>query len=100
LQVDVLKDAVVVPAAAVQRGPQGAFIYLVKPDNTAETRRIELGETSGGRALVGKGLAEGELVVVDGADRLREGAPVAVRGGPGGGQGGQGGQGEAARGQR
>jgi multidrug efflux system membrane fusion protein len=109
MQVDMIKGAVVVPAAAVQRGPQGAFVYLVKPDNVAEMRKIELGDASGGRTVVSKGLAEGDLVVVDGADRLREGAPVAVKGpagqpGQGGnGQGGQpanAGQNGAARGQK
>lgn len=92
VQVDVLKGAVVIPTAAAQRGPQGAFVYLVKPDQTVEMRRIELGETSGGRTVVAKGLAEGDLVVVDGADRLRAGAPVAVKA--------QGGEGAPARGQR
>lgn len=96
MQVDLLKGALVVPAAAVQRGPQGTFVYVVKPDNLVEMRKVELGDASGGRTVIAKGLAEGDLVVIDGADRLREGAPVTVRG-PGGqpGQSGNAGQGEA-----
>jgi multidrug efflux system membrane fusion protein len=80
LQVDVLKGALVMPTAAVQHGLQGAFVYVVKPDKTAEMRAVELGESRGERTVAARGLAEGELVVVDGADRLRNGAPVAVRG--------------------
>jgi multidrug efflux system membrane fusion protein len=92
MQVDVLKGAVVVSAAAVQRGPQGAFVYLIKADQTVEMRKVELGETSNGRVVVAKGLDPGDLVVIDGADRLREGAPVTVKG--------QGGEAGAARGQQ
>ncbi len=78
LLVEVLRGATVVPASAIQRGPQGSFVYWVKPDQTAALRLVTIGEIQGGDALVKTGLSPGELVVVDGAGRLREGARVAL----------------------
>lgn len=67
----------VVPAAAMQRGAQGTYVYVVnKADNTASLRPVNFGTAEGERMEVTSGLAPGELVVVDGADRLREGAKV------------------------
>jgi multidrug efflux system membrane fusion protein len=74
--VDVRHDAVVIPTAGVQRGTQGTFAYVVKPDNTVTVRPIKLGPVEGDNAAVESGLAAGEIVVVDGADKLREGAQV------------------------
>jgi membrane fusion protein, multidrug efflux system len=82
LRLEVKQGATVVPSAAVQRGRQGAFVYVVKPDRTAEARPVEAGVTQGDDVAITKGLALGDLVVVDGADRLREGSPVEVRSGP------------------
>ncbi len=79
LLVDIVRGATVVPAAAIQRGPQGAFVYWVKPDQTASLRPVTVGEIQGGDALVKTGLSPGELVVVDGAGRLREGARVTLK---------------------
>lgn len=79
LQVDMLRGAIAVPAAAVQRGPKGDFVYVVKQDQTVEARPVTIGATTQGRTLIAKGLSGGEPVVVDGADRLREGAAVEVR---------------------
>ena len=76
LLADVVKDAIVVPTAAIQRGQPGIFVYLVKPDDTVAIRVIETGVTDGDRVAVLKGLAVGEEVVVDGTDRLREGAKI------------------------
>jgi multidrug efflux system membrane fusion protein len=76
LLVDVRRGATVVPAAAIQRGPQGTFVYLVKADRTVEVRPVAVGETETGQAAIASGLVPGEAVVVDGADRLREGAAV------------------------
>ena len=78
LLVEIIRGATVVPAAAVQRGPQGAFVYVIKPDQTTSLRPITVGEIQGGNALVKTGLSPGELVVVDGAGRLREGARVVL----------------------
>jgi membrane fusion protein, multidrug efflux system len=93
LQVNTLTDAVAIPSTAVQRTAQGTFVYVVKPDSNVTIRRIRLGTTEGDWVSVQGDLAEGEKVVTDGADRLREGAKVEVivapapRGGPGGGGG-------------
>ncbi len=79
LLVEMKRGATVVPAAAIQRGLQGSFVYLVKPDKTATVRPVTVGEIQGGEASILKGLSPGDLVVVDGAERLREGARVELR---------------------
>ncbi len=76
LLVDTVKDATVVPVAAIQRGQPGIFVYLVKADDTVEIRVVELGATDGERVAVTKGLQVGDQVVIDGTDRLREGAKI------------------------
>jgi multidrug efflux system membrane fusion protein len=68
-----------VPAPAVQRGPQGAYVYLVKPDHTATMRPITLGITEGNDVEVASGLAAGDLVVTDGQDKLQDGSNVEIR---------------------
>jgi len=99
---DVKRDATLVPGAAIQRGTPGTFVYVVKPDNTVTVRVVKPGPTQGDSVSIEEGLAPGERVVVDGADKLREGAkvePVAKEGRPGkdgarkGGGGGGGGPG-------
>jgi multidrug efflux system membrane fusion protein len=80
LLVYVLHDATVVPAQAVQRGPQGAFVYVVKPDQTVTMRPVDLGVTEAGETVITRGVSPGEHVVVEGAERLREGAKVEVAG--------------------
>lgn len=91
LLVETKRDAVIVPASAIQRGPQGSFVYVVKSDQTATVRPVTLGVAEGGDASIAAGLAPGEIVVVDGAERLREGSKVEVKGpgAPGRGQTGQ-----------
>lgn len=76
--VDVKRNAMVIPTAGIQRGTQGAFAYVVKPDNTVTVRPVKLGPVEGDNAAVESGLSPGEMVVVDGADKLREGAQVAA----------------------
>ncbi len=80
LLIDIRHNALIIQSPAVQRGPQGTFVYVVKPDQTAEMRPVTIGVTQEGRASVVSGLTEGELVVVDGADRLRDGSKVEVKG--------------------
>jgi membrane fusion protein, multidrug efflux system len=70
--VDTLRDAVLVPVEAVQRGVQGPFVYVVRPDKTVELRKVALGPTEGGLAPVRDGLKAGEAVIVDGADKVQE----------------------------
>jgi multidrug efflux system membrane fusion protein len=74
--VDLKRDATVVPGAAIQRGTPGTFVYLIKPDNTVTVRVVKLGPVQGDNVSIEAGLAPGEQVVVDGADKLREGAKV------------------------
>ena len=76
LLLDVKKGATAVPAVAIQRGARGAFVYVVKPDQTVEARPIKVGFTEGDEASIDTGLRVGERVVVDGADRLRDGVRV------------------------
>src|ERR1043166_1536749 len=73
------KDAVVVPPVALQRGPDGLYVWVVKPDDTAEQRPVVAQTVDEYTAVVGKGLAAGERVVVDGASRLDAGSHVIVR---------------------
>ena len=79
LKVDTLTDQVAVPLAAIQRGSMGSMVYLLRPDSTVTARPVTLGPQEGDFVSVTSGLALGDHVVVDGVDRLREGAPVAVR---------------------
>ena len=79
LLMNVRKQATVVPASALQRGPKGTFVYVVKADSTAEMRLVALGEIQGGDASIRTGLKPGEMVVIDGSDRIREGAKVEVK---------------------
>ncbi len=79
LLVNVLHDATVIPTSAVQRGAPGTYVYLVNPDSTVSVRKIELGPIDGERQAVRSGLAPGDRIVVDGADKLRDGAKVVVR---------------------
>jgi len=76
LLVDTVKDATVVPVAAVQRGQPGTFVYLVKADDTVEIRKIETAATDGEKIAVTSGLEVGDQVVIDGTDRLRDGAKI------------------------
>ena len=80
LLVDVRHDATLIPSSAIQRGPQGAFVYVVKADRTVGVRPVGIGDFQGGDASIASGLSPGELVVTDGADRLREGAKVDLKG--------------------
>jgi multidrug efflux system membrane fusion protein len=79
LLLDVKKDAIIVPSAAVQRSPQGAFAYVLNPDKTVAMRPIKTGISQGGETSIIEGLAAGEQVVVDGAERLRDGSRVEVK---------------------
>jgi len=85
---DTRRGATLVPNAAVVRGGQGTFVYLIKEDRTVELRKVGVGIAEGDNVSIDSGLASGELVVVEGSDRLRDGAKVeipdrAARAGPG-----------------
>lgn len=80
LRVDTLDHQTVVPMSAIQRGPDGDFVFLVKSDHTVHQRSITPGVQDGDKVAIVKGLAPGDTVVIDGADRLRDGAPVTIPG--------------------
>jgi multidrug efflux system membrane fusion protein len=108
MRLDTLAGVTLVPGAAVQRGSPGTFVYLVKDDGSVTLRPVKLGVTEGDNVAVESGLAPGDRVVVDGGDKLREGAKVEVivrenldaprKGRPGGaGKGGPGKGGDGTR---
>src|SRR5438067_891623 len=79
LLVSVRKGALVTSATAVQRGPDGTFVYVVGPDDTVQPRKVEVDLTQGDILSIAKGLQAGEVVVTDGAAALRPGAKIAPR---------------------
>jgi multidrug efflux system membrane fusion protein len=76
LQTDTLHNALIVPAAAVQRSPRGNFIYVVKPDSTVDLRTVEIELTEGDLIALKSGVTPGERVVIDGMEKLSPGAKV------------------------
>jgi membrane fusion protein, multidrug efflux system len=76
LVVGIDKDAVTIAARALQRGPNGEYLFVIKPDMTVEIRNVEVAEVEQGLAAIGKGLTAGEQVVVDGQYRLDQGSKV------------------------
>jgi membrane fusion protein, multidrug efflux system len=84
LLVDTTRNVTVMPTSAIQRGAPGTFVYLLSPDNTVTVKPVDLGPQSGERVAVGSGLSPGDRVVIDGADKLRNGAKVVVRDSPSG----------------
>jgi multidrug efflux system membrane fusion protein len=82
LLVNTLHNQIWVPASAIERGSQGAYVYVVQADNTVAMRTVTLGPQDGDKIAITKGLNPGENVVTDGADRLRDGAEVTVAKGP------------------
>jgi multidrug efflux system membrane fusion protein len=76
LLIDTLHDAVLIPTAAIQRGAQGTFVYVVREDSSVSVRPVTPGPARGETTSIASGLKAGEKVVVDGADKLREGGKV------------------------
>lgn len=79
LLLDTKHDATIIPSAAVQRGPQGAFVYVVKEDQTVGVRPVAVGVIHAEESAIDQGLAPSEVVVVDGTEKLREGTKVEIR---------------------
>jgi membrane fusion protein, multidrug efflux system len=79
LLLDTLHNATLVPQAAIQRGAPGTFVYVVNADQTVSVRKVTLGPGDPTNVSIQGGLNLGETVVIDGADKLREGAKVSVR---------------------
>jgi membrane fusion protein, multidrug efflux system len=76
LHLDKIDGALTIPSAAVQRGAPGLYAYVVNADNTVQIRPLKTGPTEGDRVQILDGLAANDRVVVDGVDKLRDGAPV------------------------
>lgn len=79
LLVDTMRNAVLTPAAAIQRGPESSYVYVIKPGNTVDVRDVEVAAIQGDQAAIRSGIAPGDLVVTDGVDKLQKGSKVAVR---------------------
>jgi membrane fusion protein, multidrug efflux system len=79
LLVSTIQHAIIVPSAAIQRGPQRTFVYVVTAGNTVQSRDVAVSMTDGDQSVVASGLGAGEVVVTDGVDRLQPGASVRVR---------------------
>ena len=73
------KDAITLPPVALQRGPDGFYVWVIKPDNTADQRAIDVQSVNEDTAIATKGLAAGERVVVNGQSRLEAGSHVVIK---------------------
>jgi multidrug efflux system membrane fusion protein len=78
LQVDTAKDAVVIPPAAVQRGPRGAYVYVIDANNAASRRNVTVAHEDAQGSIIAEGVKPGEKVVIDGASRLSEASKVTI----------------------
>jgi multidrug efflux system membrane fusion protein len=76
LLVDTKHNLTIVPAAAIQRGPQGTYVYAADTDNTAKIRIVTIAQTTGDRVGLSAGLNSGDLVVIDGLDKLQDGTKI------------------------
>jgi multidrug efflux system membrane fusion protein len=81
LLLETQKKSTVLPTAAILRGPQGTFVYLVKPDKTVEARTVTIALTQGNTTAVASGLKPGDTVVTDGQDKLQTGSKIEARSG-------------------
>ena len=79
LLLDTRHGTVIIPSAAIQPGSLSSFVYVVKADNTIEVRNVVSTLTDGDQAAIDSGIETGEVVVVDGADKLQQGSKVTVR---------------------
>jgi multidrug efflux system membrane fusion protein len=82
LLLEVRKNSTVIPSAAVQRGPQGTYVYAVKPDKTVEARPVTVALTQGNTTSITTGLNPGDVVVTDGQDKLQSGSKIEPRATP------------------
>jgi multidrug efflux system membrane fusion protein len=73
---DVKRDTILIPSAAILRGTQGTFVYVVKDDKSVTVRPVKVASAEGETASIESGISAGEMVVIDGTDKLREGAKV------------------------
>lgn len=76
LLVDTKRNLLIIPAAAIQRGPQGTYVYAIADGNTAKIRSVTIAQSTGNNIGLSSGLEPGELVVIDGQDKLQDGSKV------------------------
>lgn len=76
LLVDTMRNLTIIPAPAIQRGPQGVYVYTVGSDNTVKIRTVTIAQTTGNRVGLSDGLTAGDVVVIDGQDKLQDGSKV------------------------
>ena len=88
LLVDTKRNLTIVPTAAIQRGPQGTYVYAAGPDNTAKIRVVTIAQTTGDSVGLSAGLNSGDVVVIDGQDKLQDGTKISPS--PAGGSNGAG----------
>jgi len=79
LLLEVRKNSTVIPAAAIQRGPQGTYVFGVKPDHTVDIRPVAIAFTQDNLSTVTSGLAPNDVVVTDGQDKLQDGSQIEIR---------------------
>jgi multidrug efflux system membrane fusion protein len=82
LLLETRKNSIVVPTAAILRGPQGPFVYTVNPDKTVQDKAVTIALTQGDVTVVTDGVSPGDTVVTDGQDKLQRGSHIEPRGGP------------------
>ncbi len=85
--VDIKKDLVIVPASAIQRGPQGTYVYVVSGGDTVNIHIVTLAQTTGNNIGISAGINSGDVVVIDGQDKLQDGSKVFTSTSPTGGAG-------------
>jgi len=78
LLLNTLHNAVLIPQAGVQRGAPGTYVYVINQDHTVNVRKVTLGPGDANNITVTQGLKTGEMVVVDGADKLKDGAKITL----------------------
>jgi multidrug efflux system membrane fusion protein len=79
LLLEVRKNSTAIPAAAIQRGPQGTYVFVAKSDSTVDVRPVTIAFTQDNVAVIGSGISPSEVVVTDGQDKLQQGSKVEVR---------------------
>jgi len=79
LLLETQKNSTTIPAAAIQRGPRGTYVFVVKPDNTVDVRDVTLGFTQDNVSVIASGIAPSDVVVTDGQDKLQQGSKIETR---------------------
>jgi membrane fusion protein, multidrug efflux system len=79
LLLEVRKDSTTIPAAAIQRGPQGTYVFAVKSDKTVEVRPVTVSFTQDNVSVIGNGISPSDVVVTDGQDKLQQGSKIEIR---------------------